>query len=49
MDSVRSLLASAEFARYCDGRLRPIAGFAEEQTAFGLADETSDDEGKGSE
>jgi hypothetical protein len=27
----------------------PIAGFAEEQTAFGLADEISDDEGKGSE
>jgi adenylate cyclase len=47
----RTILASAEFARYCDGDLCPIgrfavAGFAEQQTAFGLADEASGDEGK---
>jgi adenylate cyclase len=45
----RSIVASGEFARYCRGELAPIgkfavAGFAEEQTAYGLADE-----GKGSQ
>ncbi len=40
----RTILASREFARHCGHDLRPIgsfavAGFAEEQTAFGLCDE----------
>jgi adenylate cyclase len=50
----RTVLASQEFARNCHGDLVPIgkfaiAGFAEEQTAFGLADETSDNERKDDE
>ncbi len=41
----RTILASEEFTRYCRRGLEPIgrfavAGFAEEQTAFGLCDET---------
>lgn len=41
----RTILASEEFTRYCGHDLEPIgrfvvAGFAEEQTAFGLCDET---------
>ena len=41
----RTILASEEFTRYCGHGLEPIgrfavAGFAEEQTAFGLCDET---------
>ena len=41
----RTILASQEFARHCGHDLDPIgkfavAGFAEEQTAFGLCDET---------
>ena len=40
----RTILASREFARHCEHDLLPIgtfavAGFAEEQTAFGLRDE----------
>ena len=50
----RTVLASQEFARNCHDDLVPIgkfaiAGFAEEQTAFGLADETSGDERKDEE
>ena len=42
----RAIVSSAEFAKYCGEAFRPIgrfavAGFAEEQTAFGLADEES--------
>jgi adenylate cyclase len=42
----RTILASQEFARYCGHGLEPIgrfavAGFAEEQTAFGLYDESA--------
>ena len=40
----RTILASQDFARHCDDALTPIgdfaiAGFADRQTAFGLADE----------
>jgi adenylate cyclase len=43
----RSIVASREFARYCSGELAPIgkfavAGFAEEQIAYGLGDEGKD-------
>jgi adenylate cyclase len=43
----RSILASQEFAKSCGGDFHPIgnfavAGFAEEQTAFGLSDEDRD-------
>jgi len=45
----RTVLASQEFAKYCPDHLMPIgkfavAGFAEEQTAFGLGDEGFGDE-----
>ena len=48
----RTVLASQEFAKYCQEDLMPIgkfavAGFAEKQTAFGLRDESIGDEGKG--
>jgi adenylate cyclase len=41
----RSIVASQEFAAHCGGAFAPIgrfavAGFAEQQTAFGLHDET---------
>ena len=44
----RTILASQEFARHCRADLEPIgkfavAGFAEEQTAFGLGDEGKKD------
>ncbi len=47
----RTVLASQEFAKYCPDHLRPIgkfavAGFAEKQAAFGLADEDLGDERK---
>ena len=50
----RTVLASEEFARNCHDDLVPIgkfaiAGFAEEQTAFGLGDESSGDERKDDE
>ena len=40
----RSVMASQDFAKHCSGGFTPlgkfaVAGFAEEQTAFGLADE----------
>jgi adenylate cyclase len=43
----RSIVASQAFARYCSGDFTPIgkfavAGFAEEQTAYGLGDEGKD-------
>ena len=43
----RSIVASQEFAKYCGDELQPIgrfavAGFAEEQSAFGLCDETGE-------
>ncbi len=43
----RTILASEEFARYCGNDFSPIgkfavAGFAEEQTAYGLHDENKD-------
>ncbi len=50
----RTVLASQEFAKYCHRDLVPIgkftvAGFAEEQTAFGLGDEGFGDEDFGDE
>jgi adenylate cyclase len=47
----RTILASEPFAKYCAKDFRPIgrfavSGFAEEQTAFGLGDESSTDENK---
>jgi adenylate cyclase len=50
----RTVLASEEFAKYCGKDFHPIgrfavSGFAEEQTAFGLADESLGDESPGDE
>jgi len=47
----RTIVASAEFAKYCSAGFAPIgrfavAGFAEEQTAFGRTDEHGKSEGQ---